>query len=194
VGRKLEFEPSEALEKAMRVFWEYGYARTSIEDLENATGVGRKSLYRAFQDKHDLFLRALGGYRQMIAEVHLAPLRQEAAGVAEVRALLGRLVQLGASPLGHMGCMICNTALEMAGEDPEAARHVAGYFEEVRAALRTALGQAAARGELQLAGAELEQRVNILFGAIQSLCVLGRARAEPKVLADVAEGALAALG
>lgn len=194
MGRKLEFEPSEALEKAMWVFWEKGFARTSIEELELATGVGRKSLYRAFRDKHALFLQALAGYRQMMAREHLAPLRRETAGVAEVRALLLRLVELGASPLGHLGCLICNTAMELAGEDPEAARQVGAYLEEVRAALRTALGQAAARGELALAGPELERRVNILFGAIQSLCVLGRARAEPKVLADVAEGALAALG
>lgn len=190
MGRKLEFQPSEAVEKAMMVFWQRGYGRTSVDDLEAATGVGRKSLYRAFNDKHDLFIRALGSYRALMARENLAPLQEVSAGVAEICALFDKLVEIGRTPMGRMGCLLCNTAMELSQDDAEAARHVEGYLEQIRSAMRHALAQAVQRGELDLDDGAIAREANVLLGAIQSLCVLARAGAAPEVLTDVAEGAL----
>jgi len=190
MGRKLEFEPSEAVQKAMMVFWQRGYAGTSVDDLETATGVGRKSLYRAFNDKHDLFIQALGSYRALMARENLAPLQDASAGVKEIRALFDKLVEIGRTPMGRMGCLLCNTAMELSQDDPAVARHVEGYLEQIRGAMRHALSRAVQRGELDLDEAAITREANVLLGAIQSLCVLGRAGAASTVLADVAEGAL----
>ncbi len=43
-------------------FWTRGYAATSVDDLTAATGLGKGSLYGAFGDKHDLYLRTLDDY------------------------------------------------------------------------------------------------------------------------------------
>lgn len=194
MGRRLEFEPSEAVQKAMIVFWQKGFERASVTDLEAGTGVGRKSLYRAFRDKEDLFLAALGNYRRFMGEENLAPLLEDDADLADIDALLRKLASLGGTPEGAMGCLICNTAVELGKEMPEAARHVDGYFAQIRAAMLNALKGAAAKGQIVLAADELLREANFLLAVIQSLCVLGRAGASKETLDDVVSSALKRFG
>lgn len=63
-GRKRSFDKTEALEKAMRVFWDNGFAGTSISDLTEALGINKPSLYAAFGNKEALFNAALAHYTQ----------------------------------------------------------------------------------------------------------------------------------
>ena len=63
MARSREFNPKEALEKAMYVFWQKGYINTSIDDLVQATGVSRFGLYDEFGSKHGLFLASLDYYQ-----------------------------------------------------------------------------------------------------------------------------------
>jgi len=190
MGRKLEFEPSEAVQRAMMVFWQKGFERASVTDLEAGTGVGRKSLYRTFRDKEDLFLAALGNYRRFMAEENLAPLLDDSADLAHIHALLRKLASLGGTPEGSMGCLICNTAVELGKDMPDAARHVDGYFGQIRAAMLNALKGAAAKGQIALAAEELPREANFLLAVVQSLCVLGRAGSSREMLDDVVNSAL----
>jgi len=189
MGRHLEFEPGEALQKAMLVFWRLGYERSSIQALETATGIGRKSLYRAFTDKHDLFLKSISAYRAMMAEENLAPLMAPDAGIETIEALFDKLTVFARTEIAAMGCLICNTAMERGADDAEAARHVQGYFDQIRAAMRNALARAAERGEIALRPEALDREANVLLGAVQSLCVLGRAGTDPDTMRDVARAA-----
>src|SRR5260370_25369952 len=62
IGRPKHFSRAEVMEKSIPVFWEQGFADTSLADLEAATGVNRSGLYKEFRDKEDLFLASLGHY------------------------------------------------------------------------------------------------------------------------------------
>jgi TetR/AcrR family transcriptional regulator, copper-responsive repressor len=62
MGRPKNFSREEVLEKAMPVFWKHGFAGTSLQDLERATGVNKSGLYTEFRDKEDLFLACLRHY------------------------------------------------------------------------------------------------------------------------------------
>jgi TetR/AcrR family transcriptional regulator, copper-responsive repressor len=62
MGRPKNFSREEVLEKAMPVFWKHGFADTSLQDLERATGVNKSGLYSEFRDKEDLFLACLRRY------------------------------------------------------------------------------------------------------------------------------------
>jgi AcrR family transcriptional regulator len=62
MGRKKNFSREGVLDKAVEVFWQHGYADTSLQDLELATGVNKSGLYSEFKDKEDLFLATLGHY------------------------------------------------------------------------------------------------------------------------------------
>src|SRR5580700_11977719 len=63
-GRPRQYDPERALANAAEVFWKYGYAATSLDDLAAATGMNRPSLYAAFGDKRDLYLKTLERYQQ----------------------------------------------------------------------------------------------------------------------------------
>jgi TetR/AcrR family transcriptional regulator, copper-responsive repressor len=62
MGRPKSFRREEVLEKAMPVFWKYGFADTSLQQLERATGVNKSGLYTEFRDKEDLFVACLRHY------------------------------------------------------------------------------------------------------------------------------------
>jgi AcrR family transcriptional regulator len=62
MGRPKSFSREEVLEKAMPVFWKHGFADTSLQDLERATGVNKSGLYTEFRNKEDLFLACLRYY------------------------------------------------------------------------------------------------------------------------------------
>jgi TetR/AcrR family transcriptional regulator, copper-responsive repressor len=62
VGRPKSFRREEVLEKAMPVFWKHGFADTSLQELERATGVNKSGLYTEFRDKEDLFVACLRHY------------------------------------------------------------------------------------------------------------------------------------
>ena len=62
MGRPKSFSREEVLEKAMPVFWKHGFADTSLQELERATGVNKSGLYTEFRDKEDLFVACLQHY------------------------------------------------------------------------------------------------------------------------------------
>src|SRR5437879_2988165 len=86
-GRPRAYDPDQALARAMDVFWREGFAATSLDQLSAATGMNRPSLYGAFGDKRDLYIKAYDRYRlrarERMAEVFAANL--------SLRALLQRV-------------------------------------------------------------------------------------------------------
>ncbi|MCZ9337074.1 TetR/AcrR family transcriptional regulator, partial [Streptomyces sp. TRM76130] len=72
--RPRTFDEERALDAAMHTFWEKGYEATSTQDLCEATGLGRSSIYNTFKSKHDLFERALAHYIDTMTTAQLAVL------------------------------------------------------------------------------------------------------------------------
>ena len=62
MGRPKNFSREEVLEKAMPAFWKHGFSKTTLHDLERATGVNKSGLYTEFRDKEDLFVACLRHY------------------------------------------------------------------------------------------------------------------------------------
>lgn len=67
MARSKEFEEQAVLDKAMKLFWEQGYEKTSMNDLVEHMGIHRRSLYDTFTDKHTLFLRAIDRFDERIS-------------------------------------------------------------------------------------------------------------------------------
>ena len=184
MARPREFDADEVLERATRVFWARGFEQTSLDDLCRATGLNRSSLYAAFGDKRDLYLRALARYEQgslarIAAALERRPLR---AGLAEfLRALIDAIV---AGP-GRRGCFIGNCAAEMARLDRGAAARVRRSLARIEAAFRDGLEKARARGELS-AGADAGALARFLTAGIQGLRLVGKSNPDRAALEDVA--------
>src|SRR5438128_12662413 len=90
-GRPLAFQPEAALDAVTRLFWRQGFERTSLEDLERASGLSRSSLYNTFGSKRRLFELAVARYLQLLDAALLGPLEQGSDGLADINLFLDRL-------------------------------------------------------------------------------------------------------
>jgi AcrR family transcriptional regulator len=109
MGRPKNFSREEVLEKAMPVFWKHGFADTSLQDLERATGVNKSGLYSEFRDKEDLFVACLRHYLESQGKRGL--LTKEPLGWKNIENFLEN------GPLhkgGQQGCFSVNSMREFA--------------------------------------------------------------------------------
>ena len=117
MGKLPKFDMDEVLTKAMNQFWRYGYSATSIRDLENATGLFRGSLYHAFGDKREMFLRALHRYDQLYREAPIKELENHPsprqAVLSVFKAAASEVIESGSSD----GCLEVNVALELGAHE-----------------------------------------------------------------------------
>jgi TetR/AcrR family transcriptional repressor of nem operon len=115
----------------MEAFWRGGYEGTSVCDLVEATGLQKGSLYKAFGDKHALYMRVLDRY----LEAGVDRIRGALEGAEDpLEALAGWLLSLVGTcgpGGGFRGCMAVNASVELGPAD-EAVRHrVALHVERV---------------------------------------------------------------
>lgn len=148
MARPKEFNPTDALDKAMAVFWAKGYHDTSIRDLVDATGVNYYGLYSTFEDKHGLFLAALDRYRDTVTRQILAVLDQPDQPMSAILQALDGVVLTTRPTDGHRGCLMCNTAVELTPFDKAAARKVRKNMTVLRDAFRGAVVRAQEVGEV----------------------------------------------
>ncbi|MGD9697206.1 MAG: TetR/AcrR family transcriptional regulator [Thermoleophilia bacterium] len=167
------FDPDEALARACDAFWAKGYEGTSAQDLVDAMGINRGSLYATFGNKRRLYELALDLY----LERDRATLAKTLDGEPPLRAILAQLLgryadQLAADP-ERRGCFFANACAELSPDDaPLAARLTAeldaqrGLFEDAFRAARDRGEPLASRDEVQLAG--------FVVGALQGMRLVGK--------------------
>ncbi|MDM9649266.1 TetR/AcrR family transcriptional regulator [Rhizobium sp. S163] len=106
------------MEKALRVFWAKGFAATSTDDLREAMGIGRQSLYGAFGDKRTLYLEALDTYQQRTNTGHVRRLSDSPSPVKGIEDLLSGLVSEDDCERA-LGCMGVGSVGEFGVTDPD---------------------------------------------------------------------------
>lgn len=183
--RPREFDIDTALDSAMQVFWAKGYESTSLDDLCEATGLGRSSLYSAFSDKRDLYLRALDHYengsaaRIAAALAKPVPMRKALAGFLE------RMIDDIVAGPGRRGCFIGNCAAELGRRDRGAANRVRRSIDRIESVFREAFARAKSRGEIW-AESDTEALARFLTAGIQGLRLVGKANPDRAALRDIA--------
>ena len=191
VARTKSFDPDEAVAKAMEVFWRKGYARTTPQDLVDAIGIGRGSLYNAFAGKRDLFERALRRY-QATETVRLIDLLDGPGSPRErVRAALTLVLDASCADSEQRGCLATNTAVELGGEDT-AGLLVRRIFDRQHDAFRGVIEEGQRAGEFS-ADLDSHDAANFLLTTINGMRVLAKADPRPARLAGLVDTALRAL-
>ena len=188
--RTKEFEPQEALDAAMHLFWRKGFGATSMRDLLDAMCIGRGSFYDTFGDKHTLFLAALDRFED--ARTSWMDRALEGAGVDGIEEVFRRSIEglLGFEP--RRGCLLANTAVELAPHDPEVAGRISRYVRRTEEAFTGALARAREAGEIPADG-DPKVLARFLVSNLHGLRVLARAGADRRTLEDAAGVALQAL-
>lgn len=178
-GRPREFDGDAVLDIAADVFWTGGYGRTSMQEVIEATGVKRQSLYGAFGDKESLFFRALKRYTQGSREIEAA-LAGPGPVLPALRAVL-RSTLLVAQERPGRGCMLGNTVAELVPAHERATEAARDAYAELRRIFTDALQRGRSSGEIRRDQPVADQ-ASTLLATMQGLRLVSRAELEPRRL------------
>jgi TetR/AcrR family transcriptional regulator, transcriptional repressor for nem operon len=191
MARPREFDEGEALDAAMDCFWRDGYEGTSVRDLAARMGITGASLYNAFGDKRSLFREVLQRYAERSTRERIARLESSLPPKQAVRAFLGEIVERSVDG-DRRGCLLVNTALEVAPHDPELRATVAARLGEIEAFFRRTISAGQADGSVP-SGRDPADLARLLLGVTLGLRVLARSNPQRELLEGVVRPALALL-
>ncbi|MFQ5633978.1 MAG: TetR/AcrR family transcriptional regulator [Gammaproteobacteria bacterium] len=191
--REREFDPNEALDRAMTLFWENGFSDTSMEDLVASTGVSRYGIYGTFGNKREFFIAALQRYAEQVSREYHPGLFAADAAPADIEEFMTGAIARSVETDGHRGCMICNTAVELAPDDPAIAAAVRDLFDQLAAAFATAIANGQAVGDVN-PDVDPKATGELLVGVLQGALVMARTGAGKTRLTAYIDSALGILG
>src|SRR5262245_47920280 len=128
MARPRSFDETVALDTAIDCFWQNGLKAVSVRDLAEEMGLNCASLYNAFGDKRALFAMALERYAVCFTRERIARLEALASPKAAIRAFMDEMIERSVDDPKRRGCLIINSALEVAPHDAELGALVSGYF------------------------------------------------------------------
>lgn len=193
MARPREFEPLNALDQAVELFWSKGYEGTAISALVDAMGVGRASLYSTFGDKEELFIKAIRRYHARIIGPLIEPLfDRDVPGIDATHKVFRDLIDRLTDPDSPRGCLICVASVDCPHAKRELARAIGDVNADYEAGFYRALRRAQVAGAIDIER-DPRQLSMLLTNAIQGMCVMARAETDARTLREIAEANLSML-
>ena len=195
MARPKKFEERDVVKAAGERFWTTGYCGTSLDDLLDATGLGRGSLYNSFGDKHGLYLHAFDAYCRDVVGATAAALEGPDAGAAtRLRALLNGLpgaYDSGTAPAPR-ACFLAKATAEMAARDGEVAARARRAFADLERILVDAVTAAQRTGDI---AATLDPRASArhILATMRGIEALAEAGVDQAMLRDAVTSLLTVL-
>lgn len=188
-GRPRAYQPDVALAKALDLFRRDGFAATSLDDLSAATGMNRPSLYGAFGDKRELYIKSYRRYREDARAAMIDIFRDE----LPIRERLARIYTValdiylgGETP---RGCFTVMTAASEAVADPDIRAMVLEGFGEGDKAFAVCFRLAKEKGELR-DGADPAALAQMASATLHTIALRARARVPRRELEAIVAGAI----
>ncbi|MEV6946930.1 TetR/AcrR family transcriptional regulator [Streptomyces sp. NPDC051172] len=187
------FAPEAALDTVVRLFWRQGVATTGIQDIVNATGINRSSLYATFGGKQELYRAALERYVQLRSRPVLGRLEEDDRGLPAVTEFFASLIETRCTgEYAQWGCMVSNAHAGAENDDPQVRAILDRQHRRLRDALHTVL-VSAQRQEQLTAGADPESAADILALLAHGVNLRSRAGADAGQLQRTVAAAIAAV-
>ena len=189
-GRPRAYQPEVALGKALDLFRKDGFAATSLDDLSAATGMNRPSLYGAFGDKRELYIKSYEAYRDR-ARTRMG----EVFGIdMPLRPMLERIYSIALDMYlsgkdGPRGCFTVMTATSEAVFDPAIREMVISGLVETDRFFGRIFKRAQERGELP-ASADPQVLAQLASATLHTIAIRSRARVSRAELDGIVKGAL----
>ena len=174
MARPRAFDADRALDAAMTCFWRRGWEATSVRDLSAEMGLNCPSLYNAFGDKRALFTLVLERYAGRFLRERIARLEQHASPKAAITGYFDELIAQSVADAEQCGCLIINSAMEVAPNDRELCSVICSYLAEIEAFFRGRLLRAKAVGEVP-ADLPVDDMARLFLGLVLGLRVAARA-------------------
>lgn len=148
MGRILEFEDQEALERAMHVFWEKGYQNTSLKDLLGAMNILNGSFYNTFGNKKNVYLKALQMYELDFNTKIQKLFAPDKPFAKKIRIFFDYVINRQLDKTFPKGCFVVNSIESSAVSEPDIRKFLTVFFTNFEAYISKELGKAVANGEL----------------------------------------------
>ena len=192
MARTKVFDEQIVLNKAMNLFWQKGYNATSAQDLVDSIGISRSSLYDTYGDKHSLFIKALQLYRQE----RINPVMKEAGTAEDVEAYIKNVFELvkadAVSDNCLNGCLLVNSAVELAPVDPEVAAIANSIMQDSENAVCKAIKRGQQTGVFTIKHSA-RSLARFIFNSLNGLRVTMKFDASKKMYDDIVNVCLSAL-
>ncbi|AJT64700.1 TetR/AcrR family transcriptional regulator [Streptomyces chattanoogensis] len=192
MARPRKFDEGRAVDAAMEAFWAAGYEATSTQDLCDATGLGRSSIYNTFKSKHDLFERALARYMECRNGELFELLESELPARQKLRTVLQRVIDHEfAKDADGRGCLVVNACVEVAAHDPSVAASLERDYGLRLEAVRAVIESGQRDGDIPR-DKDARTLAHLLIATVAGLRVSARAGVGRGALESVADAALSA--
>ena len=179
MARPREFNEEAVLDTAIKCFRMRGYEGTSVRDLAARMKLAGPSLYNAFSDKRTLFRRALERYMQQNARAYIAELESTLPPKEAIHAFVKLIVKHSLKDPDRVGCLLVNSALEIAPHDREIGEDIADKLGEIETFYRRMITAAQVDGTVphERDPADLAR---LLLGITLGIRVLARSKPDRK--------------
>jgi AcrR family transcriptional regulator len=189
-GRPRGYQPEVALAKALDLFRKDGFAATSLDDLSAATGMNRPSLYGAFGDKRELYIKSHERYRADARAAMADIFRTELPIKKRLQRIFAVALEIYLSgEAGPRGCFTVMTAASEAIADPQIRAMVLQGFSELDKAFAACFRIAKEKGELP-ASADPVVLAQLASATIHTIALRARAQVPRKELEGIVKGAI----
>jgi AcrR family transcriptional regulator len=189
-GRPRAYQPEIALGKALDLFRKDGFAATSLDDLSAATGMNRPSLYSAFGDKRELYIKSYQRYRADARAAMIDIFRDQMPIRQRLERIYATALDIYLSgEAGPRGCFTVMTAASEAVADPDIRKLVLEGFFELDRAFAACFRLARENGELP-ESADPEVLAQLASATIHTIAIRARAQVPRKELEAIVQGAL----
>lgn len=188
MGRRRGYVRQDLVSAALGVFHSRGYKGASTELLVQELGINRNSVYAEFGSKEGLFTAVVDHYQDTVISHIFGPLQGPTATLDEVERLFRVFSETAGGSIG-LGCLMCNTAVELGGAVPAFQSYVERYFERIHNAFRNALTGAIRAGQLA-PDIDIVTQARFLASCYVGILVLTRSGAPVNTVQGAITGAL----
>jgi len=192
MARTKGFSETDALERALDLFWQHGYQGIGLTELLRGMGIARQSLYDTFGNKRQLFIRAIEHYRNTRLASALALLERDRSPARNVKDVVRFFERLALDKRAR-GCLVANSLVELGPHDPELRELLAETLGLLEKGLEKALRRAQRLGELP-ARRSPRATARALTNALIGMAVSGKLALGKTSVQDIYTGTLAMLG
>lgn len=191
-GRPRAFDVAEAVSAAEQTFLRQGYSATTVDDLSDAMGINRPSLYAAFNSKEALYQRAVQVYAERMRGLFAEALEESTFSLA-LRRLYATALDAYVSDDGEaVGCMVACTAVTESILNLQLKVQTKSIMDEIDLLVARRIDRAIADGQLP-ESVDARAMSRLAVGVLHTLAIRSRAGTSRRILDQIAADSVALL-